>query len=50
MLSIRTGLPLSRFKCGYFDYGDVFTFDPERAYRSAFALGNKMATYPSSSS
>jgi hypothetical protein len=29
MLSKRTGLPLSRFRCGYFDESDAFVFKPE---------------------
>ena len=28
MLSVRSGIPLSRFRCGYFDEIDVFTFNP----------------------
>lgn len=28
MLSVRTGIPLERFSCGYFDEEDAYTFDP----------------------
>jgi hypothetical protein len=31
MLSLRTGLPLSAFFCGYFDEEDVFVFSPAQA-------------------
>jgi hypothetical protein len=30
MLSLRTGLPLPAFACGYFDEGDVFIFSPSQ--------------------
>lgn len=29
MLSLRTGIPIERFKCGYFDESDCFTFRPQ---------------------
>jgi hypothetical protein len=28
MLSLRTGLPLTAFLCGYFDEKDAYLFDP----------------------
>ncbi|GAT34059.1 hypothetical protein TSACC_22482 [Terrimicrobium sacchariphilum] len=28
MLSVRTGIPLERFRCGYFDESNAFTFEP----------------------
>ncbi len=31
MLSLRTGLPLSAFFCGYFDEKDAYLFEPSRA-------------------
>jgi hypothetical protein len=43
MLSIRTGIPLSEFKCGYFDYSDVFTFNPEKAHETAFIVGKNVS-------
>lgn len=33
MLSIRTGLPLDRFSCGYFDASNAFLFDAAEAAR-----------------
>jgi hypothetical protein len=30
MLSLRSGLPLEHFRCGYFDNRDCFIFDPLR--------------------
>jgi hypothetical protein len=33
MLSKRTGIPLSKIKCGYFDPSDAFTFNAEEAYQ-----------------
>lgn len=37
MLSKRTGIPLSKMKCGYFDPSDAFTFSPEEAAREIVA-------------
>jgi len=34
MLSLRTGLPLSAFHCGYFDEDDAYLFRPARATRT----------------
>jgi hypothetical protein len=31
MLSLRTGLPLSAFHCGYFDEKDAYLFCPAQA-------------------
>ena len=31
MLSLRTGLPLSAFLCGYFDEKDAYLFSPAQA-------------------
>jgi hypothetical protein len=32
LLSIRTGEPLTKFRCGYFDDRNAFLFSPERAF------------------
>lgn len=34
MLSLRTGLPLSAFSCGYFDEKDAYLFEPRQAQLS----------------
>jgi hypothetical protein len=34
MLSLRTGLPLSAFHCGYFDENDAYLFGPAQATRT----------------
>ncbi len=34
MLSLRTGLPLSAFHCGYFDETDAYLFNPPQATRT----------------
>jgi hypothetical protein len=34
MLSKRTGLPLAKFRCGYFDEKDAFVFKPEMSHLS----------------
>jgi hypothetical protein len=36
MLSIRTGIPLSLFQCGYFDEIDAFVFKPSMIDREKF--------------
>ena len=37
MISKRTGIPLSKIKCGYFDPSDAFTFNAEEANNSVIA-------------
>ena len=36
MLSIRTGISLRRFRCGYFDERDLYWFNPHEAQLSSF--------------
>ncbi len=36
MLSVRTGIPLASFSCGYFDEEDAYTFDPAKAGMPVF--------------
>lgn len=42
MLSKRTGLPMTRFRCGYFDEKDAFVFKPELKCVSNFCLCEKV--------
>ncbi len=47
MLAHRTGVPLSRFRCGWFDEKDAFVFLPEKARLSSTGAPRAASSRPS---